>query len=235
MIFRAFCGEPCPEARELEHGHLAPRRACRRNPATGEVEDTDVGFPGPEHHIAERELPMKVAMGVLAVLRDRSAGSLQIPGVDDVDRRRSSSRRSPTRRSYDVAAARRPARGFGLVLGTRDRARRHRDRLPHLGAAARRRRGAARALRGRCTASSSNKWYFDELIDVARRAARSPRSARFAQHDVRARRRRRRARRRHDRRRARRLGRRARAADRLPALLRRAAAARRRRRSASTS
>ena len=26
------------------------------NPATGEREDTDVGFPGPEHHIAEREL-----------------------------------------------------------------------------------------------------------------------------------------------------------------------------------
>ena len=32
------------------------------NPATGEVEDTDVGFPGPDHHIAEREWTMKVAM-----------------------------------------------------------------------------------------------------------------------------------------------------------------------------
>ena len=70
MIFRAFWGEPCPEARELEDGHLHHAEQPF-NPATGEVEDTDVGFPGPEHHIAERAGPMKVAMGVLAVLRDR--------------------------------------------------------------------------------------------------------------------------------------------------------------------
>jgi NADH-quinone oxidoreductase subunit L len=67
MIFRAFWGEPVEQARELEHGHLyhAP---VPTNPATGEEEDTDVGFPGPEHHIAEWALPMKVAMGMLAVL-----------------------------------------------------------------------------------------------------------------------------------------------------------------------
>jgi NADH-quinone oxidoreductase subunit L len=67
MIFRAFWGEPVEQARELEHGHLwhAPEPT---NPATGEVEDTDVGFPGPEHHIAEWALPMKAAMGALAVL-----------------------------------------------------------------------------------------------------------------------------------------------------------------------
>src|SRR6059058_4823845 len=67
MIFRAFHGEPCEEARELEHGHLyhAPEPV---NPATGEVEDTDVGFPGSEHHIAERAAAMRVAMGGLAVL-----------------------------------------------------------------------------------------------------------------------------------------------------------------------
>ena len=54
MIFRAFYGEPVEPARELEDGHLyhAPEHT---NPATGEVEDTDVGFPGPDHHIAERE------------------------------------------------------------------------------------------------------------------------------------------------------------------------------------
>src|SRR5829696_3061620 len=67
MIFRAFWGEPVPEARELEHGHLH-HAEVHRNPATGEEEDTDVGFPGPEHHIAERSLPMKAAMGTLAVL-----------------------------------------------------------------------------------------------------------------------------------------------------------------------
>jgi NADH-quinone oxidoreductase subunit L len=67
MIFRAFFGEPVEQARELEHGHLyhAPEPF---NPATGEVEDTDVGFPGPEHHIAETALSMKAAMGLLAVL-----------------------------------------------------------------------------------------------------------------------------------------------------------------------
>jgi NADH-quinone oxidoreductase subunit L len=67
MIFRAFFGEPVEQARELEHGHLyhAPEPF---NPANGEVEDTDVGFPGPEHHIAETALPMKAAMGALAIL-----------------------------------------------------------------------------------------------------------------------------------------------------------------------
>jgi NADH-quinone oxidoreductase subunit L len=81
MIFRAFHGEPCEPARELEHGHLyhAPEPT---NPATGEVEDTDVGFPGPEHHIAEREFSMKAAMGGLAVLAI-IGGLPAIPGVTD--------------------------------------------------------------------------------------------------------------------------------------------------------
>jgi NADH-quinone oxidoreductase subunit L len=80
MIFRAFHGEPCKEARELEHGHLyhAPEPF---NPATGEIEDTDVGFPGPEHHIAERAGPMRAAMFLLAVLAI-IGGFIQIPGVD---------------------------------------------------------------------------------------------------------------------------------------------------------
>jgi NADH-quinone oxidoreductase subunit L len=79
MIFRAFHGEQCPEAEELAHGHLyhAPEPT---NPANGEVEDTDVGFPGPEHHIAERAGGMKIAMGCLAVLAI-VGGFLQIPGV----------------------------------------------------------------------------------------------------------------------------------------------------------
>jgi NADH-quinone oxidoreductase subunit L len=80
MIFRAFFGDACPEARELEEGHLHhPENAF--NPGTGEVEDTDIGFPGPEHHIAERDLAMKVPMSVLAVLAV-IGGVLQIPGVD---------------------------------------------------------------------------------------------------------------------------------------------------------
>jgi len=67
MIFRAFFGEPCPEAVELEHGHLH-HPAQPTNPANGEIEDTDVGFPGPDHAIAEREWPMRAAMGGLALL-----------------------------------------------------------------------------------------------------------------------------------------------------------------------
>src|SRR5205085_10903032 len=80
MIFRAFYREPCEEARELEHGHLA-HADVPRNPMTGEEEDTDIGFPGPGHYIAEREIPMKVAMSALAVLA-LIGGVIQIPGVD---------------------------------------------------------------------------------------------------------------------------------------------------------
>jgi NADH-quinone oxidoreductase subunit L len=79
--FRVTLGEPCEEARELEQGHMAHGEP--ENPMTGEREDTEVGFPGPEHHIAEREMPMKIAMSVLAVL-SVVGGALQIPGVDEV-------------------------------------------------------------------------------------------------------------------------------------------------------
>ncbi|MCL2770329.1 MAG: NADH-quinone oxidoreductase subunit L, partial [Solirubrobacterales bacterium] len=82
MIFRAFHGTPCEEARELQAGHLA-HTEHPRNPATGELEDTDVGFPGPTHAIAERAVPMRVAMSVLA-LGSVGLGLVQIPKVDFV-------------------------------------------------------------------------------------------------------------------------------------------------------
>jgi NADH-quinone oxidoreductase subunit L len=82
MIFRAFHGEPVPEARELESGHLH-HAEVPTNPANGEVEDTDVGFPGPHHAIAERSREMQVAMGLLAV-GAVGAGLVQIPKVDFV-------------------------------------------------------------------------------------------------------------------------------------------------------
>jgi NADH-quinone oxidoreductase subunit L len=79
MIFRAFFGEPCEQAAMLIEGHLYhPHEPT--NPATGEVEDTEVGFPGPDHNIAEREVPMKLAMGGLALLAT-VGGFLQIPSV----------------------------------------------------------------------------------------------------------------------------------------------------------
>lgn len=81
LIFRVLGGEPCPEARELiDTGHVAHAHAPT-NPKTGEVEDTDVGFPGADHHIAEQSPPMKIAMGVLAFLA-LFAGFIQVPGVD---------------------------------------------------------------------------------------------------------------------------------------------------------
>jgi NADH-quinone oxidoreductase subunit L len=81
MIFRAFFGKPCEEARELEQGHLF-HAEVPFNPQTGEEEDTDVGFPGPAHHIAEREPIMKAPMSVLALLAV-VGGVLQIPGIDN--------------------------------------------------------------------------------------------------------------------------------------------------------
>ncbi|HEU4802081.1 MAG TPA: NADH-quinone oxidoreductase subunit L [Solirubrobacterales bacterium] len=81
IVFRVVYGEPCEEARELERGHIHHGEPV--NPATGEREDTDVGFPGPEHHIAEREWPMKVAMAVLA-FGALFGGLIQIPGVTNV-------------------------------------------------------------------------------------------------------------------------------------------------------
>jgi NADH-quinone oxidoreductase subunit L len=79
--FRVVYGEPCEEARELEQGHI--HHAEPENPLTGEREDTEIGFPGPSHQIAEREWPMKVAMSILG-FGALFAGFLQIPGVDHV-------------------------------------------------------------------------------------------------------------------------------------------------------
>ena len=82
LVFRVLPGRPCPEAQELiETGHVA--HEAPKNPATGEPEDTDVGFPGPEHHIAEQSLPMRVAMAVLAFL-SLVGGLVQVPGIDEV-------------------------------------------------------------------------------------------------------------------------------------------------------
>jgi NADH-quinone oxidoreductase subunit L len=78
MVFRTFFGEVAPEAEQLMRGDLA--HGDHHNPATGEEEDTDVGFPGPEHQIAEREPWMKLAMVPLAILAT-IAGAIGIPGA----------------------------------------------------------------------------------------------------------------------------------------------------------
>jgi NADH-quinone oxidoreductase subunit L len=81
LIFRVLPGRPCPEAQELiDTGHV--HHVHPFNPATGEEEDTDVGFPGAEHHIAEQSWPMRAAMAVLA-FGALFAGFVQVPGVDE--------------------------------------------------------------------------------------------------------------------------------------------------------
>jgi len=160
MIFRAFLGEPCAEAAELIEGHLH-HAAVHTNPATGEEEDTDVGFPGPEHQIAERALPMKLAMGALAVLAT-VGGVVQIPHVtswlDDF--------LAPTFGDSRIVST--PSDGllaFGLVLGAV---------LGVLGIAVAyhvwvRRPGTSARLLERLRPLHTvfiNKWYFDELIEL---------------------------------------------------------------------
>jgi NADH-quinone oxidoreductase subunit L len=161
MIFRAFWGEPCPEARELEHGHLA-HAEVPRNPATGEQEDTDVGFPGPEHVIAERTLPMKGAMAVLAVLAT-VGGLVQVPFVDDLVTRFlaptfADSRFRDLQPSDSLIV-------LGLVLGTvialAGIALAHRIWVAQPGSAA-----AWRARFAPVYTLYVNKWWFDEAIDV---------------------------------------------------------------------
>jgi len=161
MIFRAFLGDPVPEAVELEHGHLH-HAEVPTNPMTGEEEDTDVGFPGPGHFIAEREWPMKIAMSTLAVLA-LIGGVLQIPGIDDaitkfLDPTFADSKYAHT----EVATA--PA-WVGLVVGAL-------IAIAGISIAYRiwvARPGTSLRLRERFTGVYvflSHKWYFDEIIDT---------------------------------------------------------------------
>jgi NADH-quinone oxidoreductase subunit L len=161
MIFRAFWGDPVPEAVELEEGHLH-HAEVHTNPANGEVEDTDVGFPGPDHHIAERERPMKLAMGTLALLAI-VGGFLQIPQVTHVV----DHFLEPTFADSSLFE-RDPSGGliaFGLVLGTL-------VGLAGIGIAYFvwvKNPGMSARVLARLQPLHTflvNKWYFDELIGV---------------------------------------------------------------------
>jgi NADH-quinone oxidoreductase subunit L len=161
MIFLAFHGEPCPEAQELQDGHLH-HAALPTNPANGEVEDTDVGFPGPAHNIAERALPMRVAMSILA-LGAVGAGLVQIPKLDYVidDFLRPTFANSPLYEPH----TRNGLLVFGLILGTTVGlagiavAYRIWVKQPSIAVSARERLKPVYEL-------LVHKWYFDELIDL---------------------------------------------------------------------
>jgi NADH-quinone oxidoreductase subunit L len=161
MIFRAFFGAPCKQAEELEQGHLYHAHEPT-NPMTGEVEDTEIGFPGPEHAIAEREWPMKVAMSLLA-LGAIIGGALQIPGVDD----KITQFLAPTF-VHDRLAHLEPSNGnawLGLIIGAL---------IAIAGISVAyilwvREAGIPQRLQARFKPLHTfllNKWYFDELIDL---------------------------------------------------------------------
>jgi NADH-quinone oxidoreductase subunit L len=164
MIFRAFYGDPVPEARELIGSESHPphlhHAEVPTNPANGEVEDTDVGFPGPHHTIAERAMPMKVAMTVLAI-GAIGAGLVQVPGVDDiiVNFLRPTFAGSPLYEPHTKDGL----LIFGMVLGTV-------LGLTGIAIAYRiwvRKPGTSAAIEARFKPAYEllvNKWYFDELI-----------------------------------------------------------------------
>ncbi|MGZ5330723.1 MAG: NADH-quinone oxidoreductase subunit L [Solirubrobacterales bacterium] len=157
--FRVTFGEPVPEARELEQGHI--HHAEPENPATGEKEDTDIGFPGPSHQIAEREWPMKIAMSVLAFLALFS-GLVQVPGLDAVIEHflEGSFEDSSLYGDLPSDAAEWRGLGIGAIIS-----------LLGIGLAAQlylRRPGTTRRLQERFAAVHTflfNKWYFDEAIE----------------------------------------------------------------------
>jgi NADH-quinone oxidoreductase subunit L len=162
MIFRVFLGDPVPEARELEQGHLHHAEQ-HVNPTDGEIEDTEVGFPGPEHFVAEREIPMKTAMGILALLAT-VAGALQIPQVTSALH----DFLHPTFAGSKYYNALEPSTGFtvfGMVLGAA-------VGLAGIGIAYVvwvKNPGTSRRMQTRFAGIHrllENKWYFDEALDL---------------------------------------------------------------------
>jgi NADH-quinone oxidoreductase subunit L len=160
MVFRAFFGDPVPEAQEVERGHLAHHEPA--NPLTGEPEDTDVGYPGPEHHIAEREWPMKVAMGTLAALAI-VGGIVGVPAVTDTLEHflEPTFEESRYHEVHPSESAEFAGMGIGAVIALAGIA------LAYLLYV--RRRGFTETLRDRYRAVHDfleHKWYFDELYDA---------------------------------------------------------------------
>jgi NADH-quinone oxidoreductase subunit L len=160
IVFRVFWGEPCEEARELEQGHLA--HAEPENPMTGEREDTEVGFPGAEHHIAERDWPMRWAMAVLGV-GAIFGGLVQVPGVTNAIENflRPTFATSPFESIVPSDAAAYRGLAVGGLLSIAGIA------IAYLVYVARPGTSAALVARLRPVHSFLvNKWYFDELYDA---------------------------------------------------------------------
>jgi NADH-quinone oxidoreductase subunit L len=158
--FRVVFGPPCEVARNLEQGvhvHLEPE-----NPATGEAEDTDIGFPGEKHTVAEDAWPMRIAMSILG-FGALFAGYLQVPGVDNVVENFLSPTFAGSKFADTVPSDQ--SAYIGLAVG---------GALSIIGIAIAyfvylRRPGTTAALQRRFPWAHDfleRKWYFDEAIDV---------------------------------------------------------------------
>ncbi|MDP8943195.1 MAG: NADH-quinone oxidoreductase subunit L [Actinomycetota bacterium] len=161
MVFRVFFGRPVPEAASLiERGE--PTHHEPQNPATGEPEDGDVGFEGPEHTIAERAWPMRLSMVPLALLAV-VGGIVGVPALTDTLEKFLEPTFQDSR--YHVSTPSANAEWAGLAVG---------GGLAVAGIAVAFllwMRGATaipRALRERLPAAHDflfRRWYFDELYD----------------------------------------------------------------------
>ena len=154
--FRVVWGEPCNEAR-AGAGHLVHAEPRTPRPESAR---TPTSASRAEHHIAERAIPMRIAMAILGF------GAL-FAGF-------SRSRASPT---WSRASSRGPSRGPGTRgstpptapnTGARDRwgsfDRGDRDRVPGLRRASGDHRRPGRRYRW-LHDFLERKWYFDEAID----------------------------------------------------------------------
>lgn len=160
-VFLVFHGDPCDEAKELEAGELAHGEP--RNPATGEPEDTGVGFPGRDHQVAEREGEMRTAMGVLAFLAV-VAGAVQIPGVTHLIESWLEPVFADSRYAHDIPAISTQwlGLGFGAILALTGIATAYWIYVA--------RRGVGERLTARFPrvhALLANAWYFDRIYDAA--------------------------------------------------------------------
>ena len=169
MIFRAFWGEPCAGGARARGAATStiPRRPSTRPTARSRTPTS--ASRGPSTTSPSASCPMKIAMGAAGRARRRSAGVVQVPGVDRALDELPRRRRSPTRR----CDARPERRAHRVRAGARRRARASpaSRRLRDLGGAARHARAHARALRAAVQALRQQV-VLRRADRLARRAAR---------------------------------------------------------------
>ncbi|HZJ28902.1 MAG TPA: NADH-quinone oxidoreductase subunit L [Solirubrobacterales bacterium] len=160
LVFRVLPGQACAEAQHLiDTGEVVHAEPV--NPATGEPEDTEVGFPGAEHHIAEQALGMRIAMGVLG-FGALFAGLVQVPGLTHLV----GDFLAPTFAGSIYADIHLDVGkewvglGIGALISLVGIAIVHRVYLGRPGTSAR-----LQARFGAIHTLLERKWYFDELID----------------------------------------------------------------------